>query len=479
MAFPTEGTRNPCVPMIRFSSLLSSYDSKKKVFRSAGSNYANHIFDEGALVFSEPLYLDLLEIQLNQGEQRYDHLKVLSLEYCSKKIIKAASLFNTGLSKSRESDLDSAKKCFCKALDQLNDFNTSCLEYIPPVTIYLLTSIAKLNLGHLEFQQLNFGKSCHFYHQSLDHLKSLRNDLDTGSIQSEMHEEALFYSSYIMAACLNCIGIAVLKKEITDQGEEYNLLIQAKAKACLKYLQASITLYEECSRYHNNLGDSLTFNANMATAFNNLGRVYYIMDDFEQSLESYTVCLNLRLLSLPANHLDISIAHFNMGQALQALRQEGDKEEVLDHYQTFLAIAVPILGYADVNVVKAVVVVTDIYTFLGRFVEAESILQEYLSSSSITSYEALKSKVILLTTLSTVYASQQKLRDSLDTLLQAQDLILNMPEDDFLVRFYIANSSNIAILTRNGNYEQANGRRIMLAQLCVDKNMYPLHAAAA
>ncbi|GFH50193.1 hypothetical protein CTEN210_06669 [Chaetoceros tenuissimus] len=395
-----------------------------------------NIFDEGMSAFSCPIHLNLLDIiqEMNRVE-RYP------LEVYSEKILKAASLFNTGLSKSRESDLISAKEWFCKALDQLHDFNISCLECIPPGTIRdqvslsvsLLRCMALLNLGHVEFQQSNFVESSRTYHQSLDHLKSIRRDLDTGSIQSEMHQEALFYSSYIMAACLNCIGITLFQEEITDeQGSEYDL-IQAKAEGCLKYLKASTTLYEECSRHHSNLGDSLTFgdtlpfNANMATAFNNLGRVYYIMDDFEQCLESYTVCLNLRLLSLPANHLDISVSYFNMGQALQARGQEGDKEEVLDHYLTFLAIAAPTLGYADESIVKAVVVVTDIYTFLGRFLEAESILHEYLSSSSFTLPDALKSKAILLTTLSTVYASQQKLQESFETLLQAQDLMLTIP----------------------------------------------------
>jgi len=339
------------------------------------------IFDEGTFAFSSPIHLNLLDIikEMNEVDRYYP------LEHCSNKIIKAASLFNTGLSKSCEADLIPAKKCFCQALDQLNDFDLRCLEYIPTatirqevfMTISMLTSIVLLNLGHMEFQQSKFDKSSHFYNQCLDHLKALRLEFSKNTNLSDIYEETLFYSSYIMAACLNCVGIALLKQEITEQGEEHDL-IQAKAKDCLKYIKASITLYEECSRYANNLGDSLTFNANMATAFNNLGRVYYIMEDFEQSLESYTVCLNLRLLSLPANHLDIGISHFNIGQTLQALGREGDMFEVLDHYQTFLSIASPALGYDDEHVAKAVVAVSYIHITLGNFVEAESILQEYL-----------------------------------------------------------------------------------------------------
>ncbi|GFH50129.1 hypothetical protein CTEN210_06605 [Chaetoceros tenuissimus] len=454
---PRETSRGnkPYVPILSFSSSGTSssflLDSKEAICLSNSRD----VFDEGTLAFSSPIHFDLIEIHVNQVE-RY------RLEQCSNRIIRAASLFNTGISKSRESDLDSAKKCFCQALDHLHDVDLASLECIIPtvamrhhvlVTISILTGITLLNLGHVEFHQSNFTESSHFYHQCLDHLKSLRLGL-WNSNQSEMYQEAIFYSSYIMAACLNCIGISILKKEITEQqeGAEHDL-IQAKAKSCFEYLKASITLYEECSRYHEK---KMTFNANMATAFNNLGRVYFIMDDFVQSLECYQVCLNLRLTSLPANHLDISVSYFNMGQALQALGQEEDIEEVLDHYLTFLAIAAPTLGYADESIVKAVVLATDIYTSLGNLEEAESILHEYLSASAFTSPDALKSKVILLTTLSTVFASQQKLEDSLETLVQARDLILTMPEDDFLVHCYIANSSNIAmILTRNGDYEKA------------------------
>ena len=74
----------------------------------------------------------------------------------------------------------------------------------------------------------------------------------------------------------------------------------------------------------------------MATVLNNLGRVYYIIQDFSQALVCQGACLRERSICLPSTHLDLGVAHFNVAQSLAAL---DENEEALEHYLSFLRLS--------------------------------------------------------------------------------------------------------------------------------------------
>ena len=186
----------------------------------------------------------------------------------------------------------------------------------------------------------------------LDSFKSLQSFLQKDSSNSILAvEEALFYDNYGIAVCLNCISMVLLNKDVvTLIGSENEEQIQEKGKTCLKYFEASLSIFKDLESSHD-ASQSLSFVANMATVLNNLGRVYFILSDYEQALCCYQDCVDKRLLSLPHTHLDLGVSYFNLAQTMETL---GYEYKALEHYLTFLSIATPSLGHAHAYIVKTV-----------------------------------------------------------------------------------------------------------------------------
>ncbi|GFH44139.1 hypothetical protein CTEN210_00613 [Chaetoceros tenuissimus] len=449
-----------CIPIINLPSTISgsssvSYTSKSEVRRD--SSFTEDVaFEEGTSAFASPINLSLIEVDGN----------IIDAHDYSSKAITSSLLFNLGICKARKSDYYSAKTHFRQAIALLLDIDQSFVLVDDSktraaatmkenifVTINLLTSMALLNLGHIEWHLNNADGSINFYHQCLDCLRSFH--IAKSKVNS-FSNEANFCCDYIMATCLNCIGMVFLNTKLVPLvAEDNDKLVQAQGKACLKYFEASLSIFED----HEEADEvahghaSTSFTANMATVFNNLGRVYFIIGDYEQALCCYQECLDRRLFSLPLTHLDLGVCYFNVAQTMQTLRYTS---EALEHYLTYLSIATPTLGYAHTYIVKTVLIVADLYISEKDYDNAQSILQEHLSSSAFISIEQLKSKITLLNTLSKVFNSQDKIEDALETLLQVRNIILPLPEDDFLIQSYVTNSGNMAaLLVETGKLEEA------------------------
>lgn len=247
--------------------------------------------------------------------------------------------------------------------------------------------------------------------------------------------------------------MALLNKDVVVLiGSENEEQIQEKGKTCLKYLGASLSIFKDLESSHY-ASQSLSFVANMATVLNNLGRAYFILSDYKQALCCFQDCVDKRLPSLPHTHLDLGVSYFNLAQTMETL---GYEYKALEHYLTFLSIATPSLGHAHAYIVKTVLIIADLYICEEDYDEAESILQEHLSSSAFISIEDLKSKITLLHALGEVFNAQNKIEDALETLIQVRNIILPLPEDNFLIQRYVANSIKMAhLLVRTGKFEES------------------------
>ena len=443
-----------CIPIVNLSSTISGSSSSDLHSRSdIRDSNSDTAFEEGTSAFANPINLSLIDLDDDVcPENRTD-----ARDY-SAKVITSSLLFNLGLCKARRYDYCSAKTHFRQAIALLFDIDQSFVIVVNDssktraaamrehvfMTINLLTSMALLNLGHIEWHLNNADESINFYHQCLHFIQSFQAAMNKE--KSSFSNEAHFCCNYIMATCLNCIGMVFLNTKLVPLvAEDNDKLVQAQGKACLKYFEASLSIFEDYEEADDlaNGHASTSFTANMATVLNNLGRVYYIIGDYEQALCCYQDCLDRRLLSLHQTHLDLGVCYFNVAQTMQTLRY---KSEALEHYLTFLSIATPTLGHAHAYIMKTVLIVADLYISEKDYDNAESILQGHLSSSDFISIEDLKSKITLLNTLSRVFNSQDKVEDTLETLLQVRNIILPLPEDDFLIRSYVTNSSNMASL---------------------------------
>ncbi|GFH44524.1 hypothetical protein CTEN210_00998 [Chaetoceros tenuissimus] len=462
------------LPVVDFSSRCffvhtSSCDHDTSMNRSKTTNQSSgKTFEEGTSAFTHNIALSIVQ-ESYQETQRIAQGKNYAV-----KTVTATLLFNMGVCKARDDDYISAKSYFQQALELLYEVkldasgsvtsNSSVITTTASsnvssaksmrqqvlATHMLLTSITLLNLGHVEWHLSNPDDSIRSYHLCLKSLQYIES--------SELHSEALFYGRNVTAACLNCIGMVFLHQRVVPcQGDENDSQkLETQANLCLKYLEASLTIYEDC-KSDNTIPEHymMTFKANIATVLNNLGRVYYIINDFSQALYCQGACLRERSICLPSTHLDLGVAHFNVAQSLVAL---DEKEEAMEHYHSFLSVARPILGCDDTIIAKAVITIADLYIDMEDFLGAEMLLREHLSSlafvSTTSSYD--ESKVTLLNTLSAVLGYQYKFEDALEALYQARDILMLPQDDDSTVRSYITNCCNIAVvLSKEHKIEKA------------------------
>ncbi|GFH44660.1 hypothetical protein CTEN210_01134 [Chaetoceros tenuissimus] len=470
----TSSPYSTTIPVIDFSSSFSEKLPARRICCSLltcskNKNKRNTFFEEGTSAFTSHITLSLLDENVSHKDSGCTIASSASSihETYSFQMITATLLFNMGILKIRDYDYTAAKTYFQQALEVLVEVKLHVLNSITASgtstahikkkvldTHTLLTSITLLNLGHVSWYLSAPDDSIRSYQQCLESLK--QGIESSGEVEDN---EVRIYRRYIKAACLNCIGMAFMYERVLPcqaESDTHNLLPQAEI--CIKYLEASLAIYEQDCKSNAVIRPDddcmMTFRANMATTLNNLGRVYYIINDFSQALHYQGACLRERSACLPSAHLDLSVTHFNVAQSLATLNEN---EEALEHYHVFLSDATPILGFDHAIIIGAVITVIDLYIDMEDYDGAEALLREYLSSSSaFVSTESLQAKLTLLNSLSAVLNYQNKLQDTLETLTQARNIILALPQDESTARSYITNCCNIAvILSKNQKIEKA------------------------
>ncbi len=443
------------IPVLKQELSLTTGTCSNSIISSPARN-----FDEGAYAFTGPV--SLTSLYVDKGSNK----SALSLCYNSYscRITQAIHSFNLGSRRAYESDCESARRLFHDALSTLQGIDLRFLDSFAPykcskknttiqeqifASLNILLSLTLLNVGHAEWNLSKYERSIFFYNLCLESLKSL----DMSLRRDSSCREYLTDCRSIMAACLNCIGMFYIKTRLTTliETEASDKDIQAQAIQCLGYLEKSLSIHKDLE-LHDDLTASF-LRANMATVLNNIGRVYWTIGNFTQALSYHQLCLEKRLISLDNKDKDVGVAYFNSAESMRAL---GYETKALNNYLAFLSILIPIVGYADDNVVKTVLIVSDLYVSLGQAYEAESLIQECILSLDFEKDENLPSKITLLNTLGDVLIEQDKESDALDALLDARDLFSILTDNVSLTKSYVKNSCSIAkILVEKRELEEA------------------------
>ena len=178
-----------------------------------------------------------------------------------------------------------------------------------------------------------------------------------------------------VAATLNCIGVLLFYQsaECNGCGISTNSVrttdspFTRTADKALECLLRALAL----QRLHSS-------DRTLATTLNNLGRVFYVREGTEASLEAYHEALRLRRKVLGDDHLDVAATIFNIAQTLHYL---GSLDSAMHQYDAFLRICVPILGDAQRDVAYALKCKAQIYQERGDINKAVSFYRQALQST--------------------------------------------------------------------------------------------------
>jgi tetratricopeptide (TPR) repeat protein len=118
-----------------------------------------------------------------------------------------------------------------------------------------------------------------------------------------------------LAACLNCLGVIHFHHEPKKADTAMQLLIQ------------SLALYRQvhCS-----------FSKEVATVLNNIGRVHFLLSQYDQALNVYNEALVIRVKVLGAESVDVAATLYNIGQSYHQL---GQLDHAMHYYKRFLSLS--------------------------------------------------------------------------------------------------------------------------------------------
>lgn len=166
---------------------------------------------------------------------------------------------------------------------------------------FLLDSITVLhNQGLLHFRSERFDEAtkCYLEAMNLSVTKYGPNDIST-------------------AIALNKIGM------ILSNNREKGRSIDDALKCLMRSMAIRIHV----------LGNAVSSDRETATVFNNIGRTKFLQHDFEGALSFHMKAYNMRKQILGENHLDTSVAVFNIGNCYHYL---GQSDSAFHHYSLFV-----------------------------------------------------------------------------------------------------------------------------------------------
>lgn len=436
-------------PMIGFDlihdqySIDSLYESKKDA----------SIFDEGSSSFDAFLSIDLAHY--------YEQDCTLSSLGLLSSILTSILCFNIGICKRRQRDHSSSALYFEKGLDLITQdsfFLQVSMRACPSISF--LRALLQINTGHTEWHLRNQIEAFTCYQRSIEVFFPLRNPLMSTNFLSlglegisSAHDNAIdsiaIYCKMIIAASLNCIAMIRIN-EIADISPKTCVEdMFPQCEECLALLTPALSIYEALDEYysHTSLGMIISKIGipNMATILNNIGRVKFLLKDFDASLQFYRHSLKCRTFSLPSNHLDVGVAYFNIAQTLVEL---GKESQAIDMYHRFLSVATPNLGHSNHYVVRTLLLLSDICIREERLEIIDDLLRRYLSSPEYEEPENLRAKISLLNLLGYILTLKESSVEALEFLFNARALLDCNGENTFLRQCSITNSCNTALAFR-------------------------------
>ena len=164
-------------------------------------------------------------------------------------------------------------------------------------------------------------------------------------------------SRSLQAANLNCIGILHFHCQASDPEKALDLLSQ------------SLYEYKKCGG---------NFRIEIGTVLNNIGRVYYLLEQYDLALRIYKEALAIRRHVLASNSADVAATVYNYGQTFHQL---GELDQALKHYYDFLSITNENCGDKSRNVAIVYRCIGEIYHEQGKLLEARTMLGKALTGS--------------------------------------------------------------------------------------------------
>lgn len=166
------------------------------------------------------------------------------------------------------------------------------------------------SIGHVQYRNGRYDDAIKTYTRALDICKTSFVQPDSSRLLE-------------LAGTLNCLGVCHFH------------LPQADTSKTLTYYTESLGLRRSV------LGqDART--KEIATIFNNIGRVHYMLSDHDTALGFYSRALNMRRFLFGDDHLDVAATIFN---AAQTFHHRTELDQAMELYKEFLKIAKNHLGY--------------------------------------------------------------------------------------------------------------------------------------
>jgi len=257
---------------------IEKFDKKKNHYI-----YQRDSYDEGMNSFSYPL-------TINDDNAKSHHC------------VLAMVMFNIGILHVRMNKEEDAFTYFQRALNMTEQMiggqcsrNSNC-SIIPPILH---------NIGTIQYRSGRYEEAIHTYDTALQLLQGKNNTMSSQNMLE-------------ISSTLNCLG--VVHFHFAENNDTSN--------KAMEYYKESLTVRRSVSGY-----DCETIE--VATTLNNIGRVYYLRGDHNESFEVYRRVLCIRRRLLGNDHIDVAATVYNIGQSHH---QRGELVEAMELYQEFLSI---------------------------------------------------------------------------------------------------------------------------------------------
>jgi len=339
--------------------------------------YQRGEYDEGMHGYSDPITLEFASSNMNAVATLYFNLGQLYLrinkdEKAQDCFLAAMQLLGGTLVGGKQPQQpwgEGGDKCPWKdhTLDLVSSSTTSCTtkdHHHPHANgnggVRLMTVLH--NVGHVQYRNGHYEDAIQTYQKALEICQtSAANDSSSRHILE-------------LASTLNCLGVCHfhLQQADTDKALSYYceaLTIRQQALLASKgqHPQPSTTGIITIPNASSLLSKEI------ATIINNIGRVYFMLSQYDMALEYYNQSLLMRRSLFGNDHLDVGATIFNAGQTFHHL---GQYDKAMELYQEFLAIAKKHLGYHHRDVACMLKCMAQIKHECNHVAEAKELYQE-------------------------------------------------------------------------------------------------------
>jgi len=317
-------------------------------------------FDEGMCTYSSPMDVDISEVKtetIAADDIHHASRMKIRLEKAMNEM-EALIWYNKGHLYRHHQLWDEAMQCLNNSLELVScrlaksrkddESRSDRATGRSPASIRIATM---QTIGQIQYRLGNYEEAIISYKNSVNYAKRVHRSLNLPSIASALNSLGVIY-----------YHLASTGGENSESNESH--LTNAK-KTSLQALKIRIEVLEE---------DHL----DVATSYNNIGRLYIMDDGFSEAIECYEKALQIREDKLGKDSLDYAATAFNAGQSYHHIH---DLDKALFRYQEFLDVAIRhyTKNHRDVAVVlsgKA-----EIYQERGEFDKALKLYEESLESA--------------------------------------------------------------------------------------------------